>query len=75
MFVALTHSLTYFKSYFWKYIFIFGDIFTLVGEILVYVSYGNFRGFSAKTVLGIIILKSGLLGDFFSLGWQPYKDQ
>jgi hypothetical protein len=29
------------------------------------------RGFSAKTVIGIIILKSGLLENFFSLGWQP----
>jgi hypothetical protein len=39
---------------------------TLFGEL--YVSLGNFRGFSAKTVLEIFILKSGLFRGFFQFG-------
>jgi hypothetical protein len=29
--------------------------------------FWDFTGFSAQTVLGIVLLKSGLLGDFFSV--------
>jgi hypothetical protein len=41
------------------------EILMLYGEL--YVSFGIFRGFSAKTVHGVFILKSGLFRKFFSV--------
>jgi hypothetical protein len=50
-----------------KYIYIFGEILTLLGNFMC------FRGFSAKTVLRIVILKSGIFRGFFQCGLEALR--
>jgi hypothetical protein len=58
IFVALIHIFS-------KNIYIFGGLLTLFGELYV---MGNLRRFSAKTVLGIVLLNSRLFRRFFQFG-------